>query len=98
MVTAGVPQLEIRRVALRYLAIVATTLRPGTLTLRADSLIVFCEYLAAVHPEVRRLPQLTRAHLEDFLTYNHGRPWRGRVARDKPVAASVSKRAAGRSA
>ena len=93
MVTAGVPQLEIRRVALRYLAIVATTLRPGTLTLRADSLIVFCEYLAATHPEVRRLPQLTRAHLEDFLTYNHGRPWRGRVARDKPVAASVSKRA-----
>jgi site-specific recombinase XerD len=93
MITAGVPQLEIRRVALRYLAIVATTLRPGTLTLRADSLIVFCEYLAAAHPEVRRLPQLTRAHLEDFLTYNHRRPWRGRVARDKPVAASVSKRA-----
>ena len=57
------------------------------------SLIVFGEYLAAAHPEVRRLPQLTRAHLEGFLSYNHRRPWRGRVAREKPVAASVSKRA-----
>ncbi|HEX7463032.1 MAG TPA: hypothetical protein VF317_12755 [Dermatophilaceae bacterium] len=56
------------QVALRYLALVATTLRPSTLTLRADSPIVFGEY-------------------------NHRRPWRGRVARGKPVAASMSKRA-----
>ena len=91
--TADISQREIRTVALRYLTLVATTLRPSTVTLRADSLIVFCQYLAAAHPEVRRLPQLTRAHLEAFLTYNHRRPWRGRVARDQPVAASVSKRA-----
>lgn len=93
MLTSGIAQPEIREVALRYLALVATTLRPNTLTLRADSLIVFAEYLASAHPEVRRLPQLTRAHVEGFLTYNHRRPWRGRVARDRPVAASVSKRA-----
>jgi len=93
LLTAGIAQPEIRQVALRYLALVATTLRPSTLALRADSLIVFAEYLAAAHPEVRRLPQLTRTHLEGFLTYNHRRSWRGRVARDKPVAASVSKRA-----
>jgi site-specific recombinase XerD len=92
LLTADVPQPEIRQVALRYLALVAATLRPGTLALRADSLIVFCEYLATAHPEVRRLPQLTRAHLEGFLSYNHRRPWRGRVARDQPVAPSVSKR------
>jgi site-specific recombinase XerD len=92
LLTADVPQPEIRQVALRYLALVSATLRPGTLALRADSLIVFCEYLAVAHPEVRRLPQLTRAHLEGFLSYNHRRPWRGRVARDRPVAASVSKR------
>ena len=48
--------------------------------------------LAAHHREAARLPQLTRTHLEGFLTYNHRRPWRGRVARDQPVAASVSKR------
>jgi site-specific recombinase XerD len=93
LLAAGVPQPEIRQVALRYLTLVATTLRPSTLMLRADSLIVFAEYLAVAHPEVRRLQQLTRAHLEGFLIYNHRRPWRGRVARDKPVAASVSKRA-----
>ena len=89
---AGIPQPEIRKVALRYLALVATTLRQSTVALRADSLIVFSEYLAADHPEVVRLPQLTRTHLEGFLTYNHRRPWRGRVARDQPVATSVSKR------
>ena len=92
MLTAGIPQPEIRQVALRYLALVATTLRHSTVALRADSLIVFGEYLAAHHPQVVRLPQLTRTHLEGFLTYNHRRPWRGRVARDQPVAASVSKR------
>ncbi|WP_411285103.1 tyrosine-type recombinase/integrase [Lapillicoccus sp.] len=92
MLTAGIPQPEIRQVALRYLALVATTLRHSTVALRADSLIVFGEYLAAHHPQVVRLSQLTRTHLEGFLTYNHRRPWRGRVARDQPVAASVSKR------
>jgi site-specific recombinase XerD len=79
-------------VALRYLATVATTLRPGTVELRADSLITFAEYLADQHPAVHSLTQLTRAHIEDFLAYNHRRPWRGRVARPQPVSASASKR------
>jgi integrase len=61
--------------------------------IRADSLIIFGEYLAANHPDVHRLEQLERAHIEGFLVWNHGRPWRGRLARDQPVAASVSKRA-----
>ncbi len=89
----ALPQPDIRRVALRYLEVVATTLRPSTVVLRADSLIVFGEYLAAHHPEVARLDQLERRHLEDFLAWNQRRPWRGRVARDKPVSASVSKHA-----
>jgi site-specific recombinase XerD len=88
----AVPQPDIRRVAARYLDVVATTLQPSTVLLRADSLIVFGEYLAAHHPDVRRLGQLERAHIEDFLVWNHRRPWRGWLARDKPVAASVSKR------
>ncbi|MGH9061686.1 MAG: tyrosine-type recombinase/integrase, partial [Acidimicrobiales bacterium] len=88
----ALPQAEIRRVALRYLNVVATTLRPSTVLLRADSLIVFGEYLAAHYPGVRRIEQLERAHIEGFLVWNHGRPWRGRVARNKPVAPSVSKR------
>jgi site-specific recombinase XerD len=89
----ALPQPEIRRVALRYLEVVGTTLRAATVTMKADSLIVFGEYLAAHHPDVHRLEQLQRAHIDGFLIWNHHRPWRGRVARDKPVAASVSKKA-----
>ena len=85
-------QPEIRKAALRYLTTVAATLRFSTVGLRADSLIVFTEYLAAAHPDVRSLTQLTREHVEGFLAHNHKRPWRGRVARDQPVAPSVSKR------
>jgi site-specific recombinase XerD len=87
-----IPQPHIRKVALRYLSTVAATLRPSTVELRADSLITFAEYLAAHHPAVHSLTQLTREHVEDFLAYNHGRPWRGRVARDRPVSPVVSKR------
>ena len=89
----AIPQADIRRVAHRYLEDVATTLRPSTVLLRADSLIVLGEYLAAHHPEVTRLEQLERHHLEGFLAWNKGRPWRGWLARDKPVSASVSKHA-----
>ncbi len=85
-------QPHIRKVALRYLTTVAATLRPSTVELRADSLVTFAEYLAAHHPAVHSLTQLTREHIEDFLAYNHGRPWRGRVARDRPVSPVVSKR------
>jgi integrase len=89
----AVVQPDIRRVALRYLEIVATTLRASTVLMRADSLIVFSEYLAAHHPDIRRLEQLQRSHIEGFLVWNHRRPWRGWLARDQPVAASVSKSA-----
>ena len=85
----AIAQPHIRKVALRYLTTVATTLRPGTVELRADSLITFAEYLADQHPAVHSLTQLTRTHIEDFLAYNHGRPWRGRVARPQPVSAAA---------
>jgi len=88
----AIAQPEIRRVALRYLETVAATLQPGTVELRADSLIVFSEYLAAHHPEVGCLGDLDRqAHIEPFLAWNRGRPWRGRLARDRPVSLVVSK-------
>lgn len=47
----------------------------------ADSLIVFREYLAATHHQVRALPQLTGALVEGFLTYNHRPPCRHRTHR-----------------
>jgi integrase len=89
----AIPQPDIRRIAHRYLQVVATTLRPSTVLLRADSLIILGEYLAAHHPDIGRLEQLERHHMEGFLVWNQGRPWRGWLARDKPVAASVSKHA-----
>jgi integrase len=89
----AIVQPKLRRVALAYLQTVAATLRPATVELRADSLIVFSEYLAAHHPEVGCLADLDRqAHIEPFLAWNRGRPWRGRVARDRPVSLVVSKR------
>ncbi len=88
-----ITQPEVRRAALRYLQTVAATLRSSTVELRADSLIVFSEYLAACHPEVASLTDLDRqAHIEPFLAWNHRRPWRGRVARDQPVSPATSKR------
>lgn len=89
----AIPQPQIRRVAARYLHLVAATRRASTVALRADSLIVFAEYLGVHHPAVVRLADLQRqAHIEPFLAWNHSRPWRGRVARDRPVAAATSKR------
>jgi integrase len=88
----AISQPGICKTALRYLTTVAATLRPATVDLRADSLIIFAEYLGNAHPQVRSLTQLTRAHIEEFLAYNHKRPWRGRVARDQPVSPVVSKR------
>ena len=87
----ALPQPETGRVVLRYLEVVATILRPSTVSLRADSLIVFGEYLAVHHPAVRQLEQLERTHIDGFLVWNHRRPWRGWFARDKPVSQSVSK-------
>ena len=55
----AIGQPGLRKAALRYLTTVAATLRPGTVDLRADSLIVFAEYLAAACPQVRSLTQLT---------------------------------------
>jgi integrase len=78
----AIGQPGIRAAALRYLTTVAATLRPNTVALRTDSLIVFSEYLTAAHPGVRSLTQLNREHIEGFLAHNHKRPWRGRVARD----------------
>jgi integrase len=88
----AIAQPEIRRVALRYLETVAATLRLGTVEGKAESLMVLSEYLAAHHPEVRSLADLDRqAHIEPFLAWNRGRPWRGHLARDRPVSLVVSK-------
>jgi len=80
---------ELRRVMLRYVEVRAATLRPATVSSLTDALILLGEFLGVHHPQVVSLRQLERHHVEAFLAWNRTRPWRGRVARPKPVAASV---------
>jgi integrase len=80
---------EIRRVMVRYVEVRGGVLRPATVTSLVEGLALFGEFLGQRHPEVRSLRQLERGHVEAFLVWNQTRPWRGRVARDRPVAVSV---------
>src|SRR5258707_14988158 len=80
----AISQPEIRKAALRYLTAVAATLRLSTVGLRADSLIVFTEYLAAAHPDVRSLTHPTPDHVEGFLPRTPNRPCRARAAPAHP--------------
>lgn len=85
---AGMTQPEIRRVALRYLEVVSTTLRPSTVHSRADSIDLLGCWLAEFHPGLTSLVELRREHLEGFLAWNATRSWRGRVARDQKVSST----------
>ena len=80
---------EIARVMLRYLETRSAVLRPSSVSSLCDALTVFGEYLAQQHPETTSLRQLTRGHLEGFLTANARRRWRGRLARDQQVSPTV---------
>jgi integrase len=84
----GIPQPAIREVVARYLTTVATTLRPTTVRDKAENLELFFMWLEAQHPEIVRLGGLTRGVVEEFLTWNHGRPSRGRRRHGEPVSIS----------
>ena len=83
---APVPQPVIRAAMLRYLHVLTTTRRPKTVVERAACFVVFAQWLAEHDPQVSSLRALTRAHLEDFLTWHAGRGWVGRVARDQHIS------------
>jgi hypothetical protein len=84
---AGIPQRHLRELVVRYLDVIATTLRPTTVDGRSDSLTTFALWLAAAHPEIERIAQLRRDHLEDFLVFNRTRPSRSRARRGTPISA-----------
>jgi integrase len=81
-----ITQPEIRRVVLRYLQTIATTVRPKTVEGRAATLRIFAAWLAEAHPEVASLRPLTRAHLEAFLAFDAGRIARGRAHRGRVIS------------
>lgn len=59
--------------AQRYVAQVALSLRPSTVTAIERDLRFFGRWLAGQHPDLTRLAQLTRAHLEAYKTHHSSR-------------------------
>ncbi len=85
---AKVPQPEIGRQMHRYLQTCSTTLRPSTIEDRCDSFELFAMWLHDHHPDIARLDQLNRQVIEEFLTWNHTRPSRGRGTQGRLVSIS----------
>ena len=51
---------------------------------------VFFDYLAEHHPQVRRLDQIERTrHIEPYLAWARGRPWRGKNREAKTIGLTV---------
>lgn len=86
---AIVPAVEVRDTMARYVRGRSAVLSRSSVQGLIDDLIPFGLFLGEHHPEVLRLAQLERHHVEEFLVWNRTRSWRGRVARDRAVSASV---------
>jgi integrase len=85
----AVRQPQIRTEVVRYVSTIATTLRPTTVAGRAKALLVFFDYLAEHHPQVQRIKQIDRGHVEDYLRWARQRPWRGPNGRGRTVGLTV---------
>lgn len=83
---AKIPQPDIRRIVQRYLETCATTLRPSTIEDRCDIFELFAMWLHENHSGVTTIVELDRTIVEEFLTWNHGRPSGGRRANGQPVS------------
>ena len=81
-----IAQPDLRRVVVRYLRAVAATVRPKTVEGRAATLRLFTSWLAEAHPEVSSLRQLTRAQLEEFLSFDVARVSRGRAHHGRTIS------------
>jgi site-specific recombinase XerD len=90
---AVVPAAEIGRAMRAYVETRSAVLSHSSVEGLANDLIVFGEYLGVHHPEVGSLRALERRHVEGFLVWNRSRPWRGRLARPRPVSTSVAQSA-----
>jgi hypothetical protein len=86
---ATVAAAEIRDAMARYVRARSAVLSRSSVDGLVNDLIPFGLFLSDHHPNLTRLAQLERHHIEDFLVWNRARCWRGRVARDQQVSASV---------
>ncbi len=71
-IAAGAPQLA--DTAARYLAQIAVSLRPSSVTAADGALRQLCCYLRAHHPEVTGFAAVRRGHVEGFKTWLVNRP------------------------
>jgi integrase len=86
---ATVPAAAIRRAMTRYVQARAAVLSPSSVDGLVNGLIPFGVFLGERFPTVQALRQLERHHIESFLAFNRTRTWRGRLARNQRVSASV---------
>ena len=80
----------IRTTLLRYVTTRASVMRPRTVESLVNDLLPFAEFLTAHHRDVATLASLQRSHIEEFLTWNRTRTWRGRKARPRPIGPAVA--------
>lgn len=80
---------EIHRVMTAYVKARSAVLSRASVEGLINALTPFGEFLTTYHPEIDSLRQLDRGDIEEFLVWNRTRCWRGRLARDKQVSASV---------
>lgn len=85
-----VAAVEIRASMARYVKARSAVLSASSVDGLVNDLIPFGAFLTEHHPQVVRLGQLERHHVEEFLAWNRTRPWRGRLARDRQVSVSVA--------
>jgi len=83
---ADIAQPQIRLVALRYLRVIDTVVRPKTVEGRAATLRLFAGWLARERPAVTSLRQLTRSDLEAFLAFDAARAGTGRAHRGQRIS------------
>jgi integrase len=84
---ALISQPAIRREVVRYAETISTVLRPASGYTRVKAVRVFFDWLAEVHPEVRRLDHVDRQrHIEPFLAWERQRPWRGANGRGRTIS------------
>ena len=68
----------------RYLQQCHASLRPSSVTLFETTLRQFAGYLIAHHPEVNRIADLQRCHIEDYRSWLDQRPgYRGQTGLSK---------------
>lgn len=85
----GVASPELRRVIAAYLDARRPVLRPGSLVGLTNDLACFGEFLSEHHPDVTRLADLERRHIESFCQWVPTRPWRRGMKPGQTVSGSA---------